>query len=269
MYPEKLELNKEKINQLVSLQHKSFFRSEFNFFKSHNGLRENKMHLVIAPTSAGKSTFVRSVLTDLLFRNKDKKILLWLTEETRDEFITEFASTVPEHEVLSNLRIVSEMNTSYDLEEIKNTIEQSIDLHEIDLLIIDNITTSKFYLDKTTREQSEVASWYKWLSTKTATLLIAHSNGNEFNNRLLDENDIRGSKTITNIAQFLYVIQPIRIGSKLVQYVNIIKHRGINLRKGRFFKLHYEPELKAFDYDEVVNFEDVKEMFQLRNQLGR
>ena len=269
MYPEQIEFDEAEIKILEAQQHMIFFRTKFNFLNTHNSIRKNKLHLAIAPTGAGKSTFVRSMLCDLVFKNKDKKFLLVLTEETKQEFLEEFSATVPPHEVLSNIRIVSELDSTYSDLEMKETIEQSIDLYKIDMLIIDNITTSKFYMDKTTTEQAKVAMWYKSLSQKTSTFLIAHTNGSEFNNRLLNENDIRGSKTITNITQFLYVIQPIHIGDTLMQFVNVIKHRGINLKGGRFFKLNYSAELKSFDQDAKINFDGIKGFFDERNKLGK
>jgi archaellum biogenesis ATPase FlaH len=240
----------------------------FNFLRSHNGIRKKRLHLLIAPTGAGKSTVVRSILCDMVFRNKDKKILLWLSEETKQEFIMEFSATVPPNEVLKNIRIVSEMDSNSSEEEIKKLIVEAIEYYEIDCIVIDNITTSRLYMDKSTKEQSAMARWYKSLCKETTLFLIAHTNGDEFNNRFLNENDIRGSKTITNLAQFLYILQPVNVGDKLYQFINVLKHRGQKLT-GRFYRLFYSEELKSFERDQKVSFNDIKEVFKQRNQLGK
>jgi len=268
MFPEQIDLDESKIKELTARTHECFFRSNFKFLKAHNGIRRNKLHLLLSPTSGGKSTMVRSLLCDMVFRNKDKKILLWLTEESKSDFLTEFAATVPPHEVLSNIRIVSEMDTTHSDSEILATIEQTIDYYKVDMIIIDNITTSRFYGDKATADQFKMSMWYKGLLKKTTVFLIAHTNGNDYNNRLLDETDIRGSKSITNLAEFLYILQPMYVGDKLYQFINIKKHRGQNIG-GRFFRMFYSDELKSFDRDVQVSFEGVKEFFAMRNQLGK
>jgi len=268
MYPEQIDFDQEKINALTAKSAECFFRSNFKFLTAHNGIRKKKLHLLLSPTSGGKSTVVRSILCDMVFRNKDKKILLWLSEESKEDFLVEFAATVPPNDVLKNIRIVSEMDTTHTDEEIISTIEQAIDLYDIDFLMIDNITTSKFYGEKTPNEQMAMSKWYKGLLNKTTVFLIAHTNSNDYNNRLLNETDIRGSKNITNLVEFLYILQPIHVGDRLFQFINIKKHRGQEL-KGRFFRLFYEPKIKSFDRDAKVNFEGFKEIFAMRNQLGK
>jgi GTPase SAR1 family protein len=269
MYASKIELDEEQIKKYKTNSNKIFFETKLNFLKCHRGIRPNKMHLLIAPTHAGKSTLVRSLLCDYVFRNKDAKVLLILSEETRQDFLTEFSNTVPVHDVLSNIRVLSEQDWSdTPIEEFEKNINEHINYFGIDLVLFDNITTSKLYNDRSVKEQSAVSTWLKNLTKRTTMFLVAHSLGSDFNNRLLDENDIRGSKTITNLTEFLYILQPVYVGDKIYQFINIKKHRGQEVIN-KFYQLRYDKHLKAFDTDKAVNFEAIAEIFKQRNQLGK
>ena len=100
-----------------------------------------------------------------------------------------------------------------------------------------------------------------------AVFLIAHTNTDNYGDRFLTETDIRGGKTITNIAEFLYILQPITIGSMLRQFIHIRKHRGQNV-DDKFFGLNYNKHIKAIESDFVAPFEKIKESFKLRNKLN-
>lgn len=269
MYASKLELDDEQIREYKLKSNTTFFESKLKFLKSHRGIRPNKMHLLIAPTHAGKSTMVRSIICDFIFKNKDKKILLILSEESREDFVTEFSNTVPAHDILGNIRILSEQDWSdHDVDELEKGISEHINHYSIDLVIFDNITTSKIYNDRSVKEQSKVSIWLKNMCKQTTLFLIAHSLGSDFNNRLLDENDIRGSKTITNLTEFLYILQPVYVGDKLYQFINIKKHRGQEV-KSKFYQLNYDKYLKAFSEDKPVDFEAMAYIFKKRNQLNK
>lgn len=267
MYLEELSFTEQDIKNYESKSAMCSFRSNFNFFKCHRGIRENKMHLLISPTGAGKSTFVRSILCDMVFRNKDKKILLWLTEESIDDFKQEFSATVPVSDVLKNIIIISEKGTNPGEDEIKAAIEDSINYIQPDVVICDNITTSRIYMDKKTSQQSDIAMWLKDFTKNTTVFVIAHSNGDGYEDKFLNENDIRGSKSITNLVEFLYILQPVRVGDRLFQFINIIKHRGQNI-SGKFFRLFYNAGMKSFDRDLKIDFNDIKETFKQRNKLS-
>ena len=83
---------------------------------------------------------------------------------------------------------------------------------------------------------------------------------------ILDETHIRGSKTITNITEFMYVMQPISLNDSLFQFIRILKHRGQSV-KNKFFKLSYNKIAKTIDHDRISDFADFKEVFSQRNRL--
>lgn len=264
MFPDKADFSDLENYNSESL------KSRFNFLKQHGGLKSDKMHLLIAPTHSGKSTLTRTLLVDAMIMNPKKKFLLWLTEETKEEFLKEFKKCFPHDQIdPNNLRIFSQQNyPETDHDKIKDFIQQCIDENYADFIFIDNITTSSIYVDKGTEKQASIANWLKTISKEVGLFIIAHTNGNDFNNRLLDETDIRGSKTITNLTEFLYVLQPIFINNTTYQFILIKKHRGESV-DNKFFRLDYDKRLFSFKEDRVADFDDIAWLFQQRNLLSK
>jgi hypothetical protein len=268
MIPQRVDLNAVEENSDVI-----DFKTRFNFLLSHNGIRKNKLHTLLAPTHSGKSTAVRTLVVDMMVMNPNSKILIWLSEESVNDFLIELKKCLPSTISTDNLMVLSDINWNEYLsekthDEIKAQIESFISYYKIDFVFIDNITTSKIYNDCTIKEQSQFANWLKKISQDCGVLCIAHTNTNEFNNRLINENDIRGSKTIINLSEFLYILQPIFIGNTLIQFVFIKKHRGQEVA-AKFYRLNYDKHLYAFKDDYSVEFSSIAELFKNRNKLGK
>lgn len=265
MIPEEISITEEEQNNYLLESKEVHFKTRFNFLRSHNGIRKNKMHLLLSPTSGGKSTAVRSIVRDFIFNNKNARVLVWLTEESKREFEQELCKTVPPSPELARISVVSEIDSSSEGEEIKRNLEQIMAFHSFDLVIVDNITTSMIYMDKRPDVQGGVSWWLKGLAKKAALLVIAHTNTGD-TGRILSEQDIRGTKTICNIVEFLYVLQPVQVNNTKFQFINILKHRGQEC-DGLIYRLYYKKELMAFESDMKTDFDDFKEIFRLRNKL--
>jgi Fe-S cluster assembly ATPase SufC len=269
MWASKIELNKDDMLKYKIDNNKTYFDTSLGFLKCHKGIRPNKMHLLLAPTHAGKSTLARTIITDFIYKNKDKKVLLILSEETKQDFESELSNAVDADDIISNIHVYSELSwLDESPEEMMNFITGFIELKGISLLFFDNLTTSRMYNDRSVKEQSQVSSWLKQITNKVAVFAIAHTLGSDFNNRLLDENDIRGSKTITNLTEFLYILQPIYVGDRIYQFINIKKHRSQEV-KNKFFILTYSHDLKIFNQAQAISFDDIASVFRQRNQLTK
>jgi len=266
MKKHKLNISKENNNKRLFEQGEIYYSTKFNFIYQHNGLRPNKMHLFIAPTHIGKSTLTHALINDLIEKNSEMKILLYLTEETVADFESAIAGFVDNFdEINKRVTVMVEDKTKSD-DEIKESIETVIMHDDFDLFVIDNLTTSSLYMDRKVDVQSKAAIWLKGLLEDTTLYIIAHTNGNNYNVELLDETHIRGSKTITNITEFLYVMQPVRINDSLHQFIRIIKHRGQS-PKNKFFKLLYNDLKRTITHDRATDFEHLKDVFKQRNKL--
>jgi KaiC/GvpD/RAD55 family RecA-like ATPase len=241
-------------------------------FSNHNGLRRNKMHLFIAPTGVGKSTFTRTMVIDFIRNNPDKKVLVWLTEETKEDFEQEMSHGLPlglKYE--DALHVISEQSLGeFDTAgTVKQAITEAMEYYKYDLIIYDNITTSKLYLSKSSDDQEAASAWLKMICKKDLALfIVAHTGGNisEDSSKLLDENDIRGNKTLPNMVEFLYILQPFYVKNTLFQFIVTKKSRGQQIHS-KYIGVIYDPDTRTFNKDEFVPFEKLKEVFNKRNRL--
>lgn len=244
------------------------FSSSFGFLNSHNGLRRGCMHLLVAGTGAGKSTLTRSLIRDFLFNKENRFTLaLWLSEETVREYKTLFSLNSPSHEVLLNSVAYSELDSGHCSE---LAFFEWLNTHRPGVLIFDNITTSKFYMDKRPQEQAVFATKLKSIlkSNNTAGVIIAHADSQQTAQRggLLDLNNIRGSKTICNLTEFAYVFQTFTSGSKKLTTIRTVKNRSQQVIHD-LYALNYNPLLMAYENDTPLEFKKFKDAYDARNKL--
>jgi len=274
MFPVEIDITKENISSRIGKRKIRQFLTGMKLFTNHNGLRRNKMHLLIAPTGVGKSTFVRTMIIDFIEHNPEMKVLLWLTEETREDFEDEFSFGISEKVMNNsdNLKIISEqsMGMNENSEDVYKYVNEIVDYYNYDLVIVDNLTTSKLYLGATPKEQEKAAGWLKSLCKKDLALfVIAHAGGavQENSNKLLDENDIRGNKTLPNLVEFLYILQPFYVGNRLFQFLITKKHRGQPIHS-KYIGVKYDKESSTFKESAFVGFDELQNVFRLRNKLS-
>ena len=226
------------------------------------------MHLLIAGTGAGKSTITRSVIKDLVFhKQNDCTVAIWLSEESVHEYKALFSLGVESSERLLNTHAKSEMDDS----EIREMyFFEWLHFTKPDVLILDNITTSKFYVDKKPEEQARFATKLKenLKQLHCAGIIIAHADSQQTHQRggLLDVNNIRGSKTICNLTEFAYVIQTFTTPQSRFTTLRIAKSRSQKIIHDLYF-LQYEASTMSYVADKAAEFDKFKEAFNARNKL--
>ena len=264
--------NQEELSMLIQENKKVDYKSNYGFIRSHNGYRKGKVHLAIGPSSGGKSTLTRSLLLDFLFNLNSKDLIhIHLSEETAEEFLIELGSTGLKFEKIKQMIITSEQDTDYkSVNEMFIEIDDSMKTPNVKALFFDNITTSISYMDKNASEQAIVGKKFKSIASKNNKLvfLIAHTGGDSTmaSNRLIEMNDIRGGKTLVNLVEFMYILQPMFVDNERHNIIRVVKHRGTTLMH-QFFKLHYEAKMKMFSCDAQIEFKELKDLFNKRNVL--
>lgn len=244
------------------------FHSNFGWVNSHNGFRRGSMHLLIAGTGAGKSTITRSIIRDLIFhKDNDCIVGVWLSEETIEEYKTLFSLGVSSNDKLLNTNAISEMDNS-EINELY--FFEWLGMIQPDILILDNITTSKFYVDKKPDEQARFATKLKEALKKNncAGVIIAHADSQQTAQRggLLDINNIRGSKTICNLTEFAYILQTFSTPLARFTALRIVKSRSQKLVHDLYY-LKYEPSSMSYVSDTASEFKEFKEAFNARNKF--
>jgi KaiC/GvpD/RAD55 family RecA-like ATPase len=244
------------------------FHSNFGFFNSVRCPRRENLHLLIAGTGAGKSTVVRSILRDLLFHKQNNPIIaVWLSEETVEEYRAMFSIGVPAVERLLNTNAYSEQD---NMNATEMHFFEWIDMIHPDILIFDNITTSKLYEGKRPADQATFSAKLKHALKKNncAGIIVAHADSQQTNQKggLLDVNNIRGSKTICNLAEFAYLLQTFDTPKAKYTTIRIAKSRSQDIIHPIYI-LDYHPQTKSYVKDTAITFEKFKEAFNERHRL--
>jgi len=262
-----------EVNELMAQSDKTYYKSRFRFIKSHNGYRPGNFHLLIGTSGGGKSTVVRSLLVDLLPSIK-KRILVWLSEETHQEFIREFGrSGIYNYgkELKNKIDFYSEQESSETMPQMKQRIKSLLENEDYEFIIFDNLTTSRLYMDRRPNEQAEFSLWLKAIcqNSDTAALLVAHT-GAEISdnmNRFINANDIRGAKSIVNLSQFIYILQRfINEAGEIFQMLRLDKNRGQDAQE-KLFLLEYDRSMVLYQNDRILSYDMLKEIFKNRRNL--
>jgi hypothetical protein len=244
------------------------FSSTLGFANSTKGFRRGNMHLFIAGTGGGKTTLTRTLLRDLLFQPGPAPIVcVWLSEESLEEYKALLSMGLPSDDRLLNTMAFSEQDKP---EATELLFFEWMEMHSPDVLIFDNITTSKFYSDKRPHEQAAFASKLKNVikKTKCAGLIVAHADSQQTNQKggLLDINNIRGSKAICNLTEFAYLFQTFKTPKAIYSILRIAKSRSQNVIHDTYL-LTYNPLTMSYTSDAAIPFEKFKEVYNERNRL--
>jgi len=248
-----------------------YINSDFNFLKCHNGLRPGQMHILIGTSGSGKSTVVRKIILDSA---KKHKVLLWLSEESREDFITALSKNFPQPETARNIKIVSEFDVCKDHnvnhEQVFSEYEKHVKSINPSVVFFDNITTSRMYMGLRPSDQEAMAWKLKGLqnSIDTPVFIVAHTRADvtDTNARIIEDADIRGSKSITNLAQYIYIYQRFHIADYYYPTIRIRKSRGYQVKQNMFL-LTYSRDKNAYVCDKEVSFKEFKEAYEKRNKL--
>lgn len=260
------DITPEEINEIVRESVKVYFKSNFCFLNQHNGFRPGCLHVLMGTAGSGKSTFIRSVIGDCLKVNA-ATVYAWQSEESVKELQVSMFKQGVDRTVLSGLIAESE------LDNYPATVDEMLDrvlFTEAKVLVIDNITTSRFYMDRKISEQSAFITKLKTFAAENdiAIVLVAHTKKEIHDNygKLISEADIRGCSSVVNMAHFFYVLQKFQLGNVFFPTLRITKNRGQDVDE-RLYKLEYESKTMSYTTDRQINFEDFKTAFNNRNKL--
>lgn len=247
------------------------FLSMWPMLRQQNGWRAGKLHTVIGPTGAGKSTFVRSLLLDFVLTNPEHFAMVALSEETSEDFMVDFNRIPFKNDEPDRVLVLSEQDQNFkSFSEYAKHIELQISEVGIDLLVVDNLTTSEFYAEKKSDQQIIIAKFWKSLAQRMdiPVILIAHTSAEVTENykALIVPEHIRGSKNVVNLSEFVYVLQPINIGSEKSLYLRVCKDRGQDV-KDKIYRACYYESKRVYGKLEVQSFNDFSEAFKIRNKL--
>lgn len=251
------------INQIQHLKvletenNAQWFNTELPFLNEHKGLRPGKMHVILSSSGAGKSTLIRTIIIDFL-KNNEGNILIWLSEETEDDFMTNLAYAVNEFgPYLDRIKLFSEIspttanllkNKSGKRHELLLQLFSKIKERDYSLVIFDNITTSGLYTQNINIQPDMIRNMKEIVKTLSCPfVVVAHTAKNEHLKKAMFDNDsIKGSNVPTQIAEYTYAINTLTHKDRRETFLSIDKSRTHNI-ENRIFHLRYNKNIKIYD----------------------
>lgn len=261
----------KELKEIAEENSHEYIKSGFLFIQSHKGLRPGCVHLFLGTSGSGKSTVVRKIILDSA---EDHEVLVWQSEETREDFVTSLVKNYPKPEVARNIKIMSEFDLGSDTtshpQAVFNQYAEAIKSLNPKAVFFDNITTSRMYMGLRPNEQDAMAWRIKELheETEIPLLVVAHTRADVTDSaaKLIEDTDIRGSKSISNLAPYLYIFQRFEIDDHVFPTIRLRKSRKHQVAS-RLFRLVYSREKNAYVRDMELPFKDFKEAFSKRNRL--
>jgi hypothetical protein len=189
-----------------------------------------------------------------------RNTLLYLSEETIEAFKTELAFTGLVHDTLKKLFIVSERNIPKGTNDILGFIYKKCQELEIEMLFLDNLTTSSHY-ELPPNQQALFCNRIKGMAEtlNIPVALFMHTNNvSGRTGQILNETHIRGSKSIGNIAEFFYTIQKLELSDGFFySFIVVHKHRGQS-PDSRLFFFRYDKATRMYQSDKETNYANLK-----------
>lgn len=258
----------EKIEQCDEMHKKTFFPSRFNFLRAHCGIRPGCLHMIIGTKGCGKTSIGHTVAVDCASR---APITLWLSEESQENYERKLCNISKGNR--ENYRFIIEKDLKHNLnrthsEFIKLAEREILDANT-DIVLIDNITTSRFYSSE--KNQLESAEWFNSFPQRSGVAIVAfaHTMKEVTDNyrKIISAEDSRGRNDVAMRAEYIYTLQKFTHDDGWHLVVVVEKSRHHELGGSRYFLLDYR---EGYYYrDAAINFERFNEIFKSREYLGR
>lgn len=278
---ETINLKPEEREELVrKLKTSHFKESVFDFINDHHGLRKGKTHVLMGTSGTGKSTLTRSALLDMA---RNHKVMLYSTEEDREDTVAMFHLRNVEPAVAKNITFVHETeilklckNNVKDLQAWAGYVKMKMMASFSEILFLDNLTTSCFYDGNPYQDQISFLSELRALRDflKVPVFVVAHTKKGikDDQQTLLGPDDVRGPQALTNNAEYLYAYQKFITKSKgesepAYGIVRVLKARGVG-NINSIYMLNYDHDRKDYYSDEKISFGEFNKIYKDRQKLG-
>lgn len=258
-----------EVSMHVELRDKTIYPSRFEFLKGHNGIRPKSLTGLMAPTGAGKTTLVKCIIAETA---ANARVLVWISEET----VVEYQELIHylDKSCLKNIVFVEEKEIP---EEYKDTqkdffeyFEQMAEESGCDIVFIDNVTSSAFYNQRygITGQNRSAEFLRGFAKRKCEIFYVAHTQSSITENysKVVNAEDIRGSKELPLMTEYLYIIQKFTSNSKQFNCLRVVKYRHHEKAAG-WFSLTYEK--RAYIGDAKVPFNLINKIFKSRDYFGK
>jgi archaellum biogenesis ATPase FlaH len=258
-------ISKEKRQMLARDNKRAHFHSKLQVLIDHNGWRKKNIHVLMAPSGSGKSTLIRTFVADVIADDKtDPRVMVYLSEETCDEFLTEFHRVEYPEKYLERLFLFSDLSDPLkNPNDFFDRLYRLVTENDIDILFLDNITTLMIYDSLSPSQQTLFAGNLKKLAQDCdiPLILVGHTGKSVKSNQkdLYDQEDMRGSNMPIMQAQFTYTLHMFHMGEKKISFLKQWKSRNQDHYVG-FYRLLYDPDSRTYTEFFKANWENFEKV---------
>lgn len=242
--------------------------SRFKFLNGHYGLRPGLAHGVLGTPGSGKSTLVKSILSDTA---EAMKCLVYLTEEEIKEYQGKLSTLKCN---MDNVVFIREKdidtNRYQSLDSLLTYLFEEFLGAGIEALFWDNLTTSKIYEALKPNIQGYFFTRIQTFCSENNIIFVyvAHTKqGISDNHRqMIEGEDMRGTAYAFTQSPYFYIFQRFTIDTKVYAFVHVRKHRFHELEQ-KHFLLNFKDGI--YHDDRQLEFSTLNEFFKQRNYLGK
>lgn len=246
------------------------FKSNLKVFMDHDGFRCGEIHTFIGTKGSGKSTWCKTIIAEMVAQGKN--VFLYISEEEISKYTNPLNRFFRLHtksadqvgKLLNKVITVSEMDDSSICEEKEffSRLEATILECNINVLIFDNFTTS-FLSELYISNQSNSLRRFKQIAMKynIPVIIFFHTSKN-YNSRLLNGDNVRGSATAVNIGSYNYVMHQNVIDNKIKNFVYTEKARYHNKANKSVYEVLYDQSAGVFTRCFDFNLSALKEIIK-------
>lgn len=270
-------VNQDDITDAMEDSKKRHFFTTFQHLDAHFGIRRGCYSVYMGTTGCGKSSLVKTVGLQAS-STPNAKVLFWLSEEKKAKYakgMDQYCRMMGLD--LSNIGFFEESSIDQEMikthEDFLRYFTEVVLMTNADIVIIDNISTSRFYGPQTSlKEQGRTVEFFKKTSQDLDIALVAviHTSSHVSDNmgRLFTTEDVRGIRSISLEASYFYAIQKFTRSGEIFNFLRTLKFREHANAAGTYH-LKYDPAISLYVGDEKVQFDMVKKIFNESDRLKK
>lgn len=265
-----------EIEELEKEKTKRHFFTSFSFLDAHYGIRKGSYGVLLGSTGSGKSSLAMAIAAQSTI-SPAKDVLIWLSEETKAKYMSNglYRFCLDRNIDINRIKMFEEKNVSKSLnhERFLNYAEEIILSSGAEFVMVDNITSSRFYGPNTSyQQQGQSVDFFKRITERydLGLLAIMHTASDVSDNmgRLFTTEDVRGSKQISIEAGYFYALQKFTKEDRPYVFLRTLKSRDHDEGFGSYV-LKYDRKLKVYTGDEKVDFARLKEIFESADRFKK
>lgn len=189
---------------------------------------------LLSTTGSGKSTLFKTIIAD---ESRDKKILVWLSEESVKQYLPKIKSSRFDYGN-DNIEFFHESEISESVKRdpriLFSFFQEKAIKSEAKIIFLDNLTTSELYSDCFSFQQKsymvdKICNFI--MNYKTPVFYLAHTKSyvNDNNNRLVQGEDIFGPQKPFKRSDNFFIMQRFAIDDAFFPFIYIRKSRNVDI----------------------------------------